>query len=156
MKTRTETNVVPEETYTKTIFGCDFCDFEDEDEERVKAHHGKTHASKKTIDVGGITFHWFDSKEDAELFLDPPGDHSHIDYTSVHWSEPGWYGHESVMGSGRCRCGGCEYFEATLLPLNTFITRWRNEITKYEKFIEDRLKHIEEAQKLNPTQENPS
>lgn len=153
MKTRTETVVVPEETYTKTTFGCDFCDFETDDEEQMKAHHGKTHASKKTVEIGGTTFHWFDSKEDAELFLDPPGEYSAVDSTEVRWSEPGWYGSDSEMHRGGCRCGGCERIYAYLRPMSDFIERWQTDITNHEKAVAARLSHIEAAQKLNPNPE---
>lgn len=149
MRTRTEKLVVPEESYTKVFFGCDHCDFETDEEDQLKNHHAKTHAVKKEREVGGVKFLWFDSKEDAELFLDPPGDFGgHIDYTHVNWSEPGWYAHETEMGRGRCRCGGCEYFEATLTPLATVIERWRSEITDHEKKVEARLGDIEAAQQM--------
>lgn len=149
MRTRTEQVVVPEERYDRTIYGCDHCDFEDDSEETVKNHHAKNHAVKKEKEINGTKFYWFDSKEDAELFLDPPGDFgSPIDFTHVEWTEPGWYGSETTFGRGRCRCGGCEYFETALYPVATFIERWRKDITTNESTTDARLAAIEAASKL--------
>lgn len=157
MKTRTEQVVVPEETYTKTTYGCDVCDFEAESEDDVKGHFGKTHASKKESVIGSTTFHWFDSKEDAELFLDPPGDfYSPGDGSDLRWEEPGWYGREYVSHRGGCRCGGCERNYDTLTPLSEFIDRWKKEVESHEKSIKQCLSHIEAAQSLNPKQESQS
>lgn len=151
MRTRSETVVVPEESYTSTHYGCDHCDFEADTEDEVKNHHAKTHSVKKETEVAGVKFLWFDSKEDAELYLDPPGDFGGTtDFTSVQWSEPGWYGMESRSGTGRCRCGGCSYFETSLMPVEAFVERWRHEISNHEKATEKCLSHIEEAQTLIP------
>ena len=148
MKTRTEHVVIPEEHYDRTIYGCDHCDFEDETEDAVKNHHAKNHAVKKEQEINGTKFYWFESKEDAELWLDPPNDYSAIDFTHVEWTEPGWYGVETSFGRGRCRCGGCEYFETSLYPLTTFIERWRKSITANESNTEEKLAAIEAASKM--------
>lgn len=129
MRIRIETIPVPASTYEETYYGCDHCDFETQDEDACKSHHAKTHAVKKEQTVNGEKFYWFDTEDDAKLWLDPPGDHSIVDFTYVNWTGPGWYGAEHTEGHGRCRCGGCSYFETTLHPLAFFIERWRKDVT---------------------------
>jgi hypothetical protein len=75
-----------------TVYSCDCCDFESEDERKVKGHYGKTHAVKDRKKVDGIEFLKFDTKEDldawAETMLDEfycRGYHRHESFTS------GWY-----------------------------------------------------------------
>jgi hypothetical protein len=149
VRTRTEHVVIPEERFDRTIYGCDHCDFEDDTEEAVKNHHAKNHAVKKEQEINGTKFYWFESKEDAELWLDPPGDWGGTaDFTGVDWKEPGWYGTESKMGNGRCRCGGCTYFETTLRPVAWFVENWRKSITANESNTEAKLAAIEAASKL--------
>lgn len=148
MRSRTETVIVPEERYEQTTWGCDFCDFEDTDKERVQNHHAKNHAVKKEQEVNGTKFYWFDSKEDAELWIDPPGDYNTGEFTSVLWTEPGWYGAAHTSGIGRCRCGRCYWSETSLRPLAAFVEDWRKTITNNESNTEARLAAIEAATKL--------
>jgi hypothetical protein len=149
VKTRIETIHVPASTYEEKYFGCDHCDFETQDEEQLQNHHAKTHAAKKEQTVNGEKFYWFESEEDAKLWLDPPGDSSSIaDFIHVAWTGPGWYGSELTEGHGRCRCGGCSYFETALHPLATFIKRWRKDITLNETGTEARLAAIDTALKM--------
>jgi len=156
MKIRIETVHVPAETYEVKHLGCDFCEFETTEEEDLKSHHARTHAVKKEQEVNGEKFYWFDSEEDAKLWLDPPDGHSIADYTSVDWAGPGWYGCESTSGVGRCRCGGCSWFGSGLLPIATFIDRWRKAITANESSTEARLQAIEAALKLESTPNQPA
>lgn len=125
MKTRIETIHVPAYSYEVTHYGCDHCEFESQDEEAVQGHHAKTHAVKKETAVNGEKLYWFESEADALLWLDPPGDYSTRDFVSVQWTGAGWYGERSESGVGRCRCGGCHYFETILYPLADFIERLR-------------------------------
>jgi hypothetical protein len=152
MKTRVETTVVPEETYTTTHYGCEFCDFETSDLEDFEKHHATLHAAKKEQELGGTKFYWFDSEADAKAWLDATDDH--YDYTYVTWAEPGWYGLSSSFSRGGCRCGGCERFSASLTSLASWIDSWRAEITKHEQSIADRLKHIEVAVNLNTKEQS--
>lgn len=125
MRTRIEHVVIPEERYDREVYGCDFCEFEDTDKDVVLNHHAKHHAAKETIELNGEKFYRFESEEDAKLWLDPPNDYSHNDFTEVTWTGPGWYGNDTSWGKGRCRCGGCDYFVSELVPLDQLIERWR-------------------------------
>lgn len=149
MKIRIETVHVPAETYEVKHLGCDHCDYETTEEDDLKYHHAKTHVVKKEQTVNKEKFYWFESEDDAKLWLDPPGDSNSIaDYTHVEWTGPGWYGNELTSGIGRCRCGGCEYFVTTLYPLTTFVERWRKDITANDSTTEARLAAIEAASKM--------
>jgi len=152
VRTRIETVHVPAETYEVKHLGCDHCEYETTEEDDLKNHHAKNHAVKKEQKINGENFYWFESKEDAELWLDPPGDYGGIaDYTEVEWAGPGWYGSESTSGVGRCRCGGCPWFGTSLRPVATFIDRWRKAITTNESSTEAQLQSIEAALKLETT-----
>lgn len=152
MKTRVETKVVPEETYTTTHYGCDFCDFEVDDLETFERHHATLHTAKKECEVGGTKLYWFDSESDAKAWMGALDDR--FDTTHVSWVEPGWYGTTSSFSRGGCRCGGCERFDLSLTPVSSFVEMWRTEITKHEQSIADRLKHIEVAVNLNTKEQS--
>lgn len=159
MRVRLEPVTVPateEENYDQKFFVCDFCEFEDTDEDTVKAHHGKTHAVKKTFEIGAETFRWFDSKEDAELYLDPPGDYSIVGFTYCEWTGPGWYGSDTVDVVGRCRCGGCHDLETRLEPIAAYIDEWKTHISTSERSIEGAKAKIAEAEALLTTTSSPT
>lgn len=151
MKTRVETIQVPAESYERTHFGCEHCDFEDEDKDNFLRHYAKNHAVKKETEVAGLKLMWFDSKEDAELWLDPPGDYTPHDSSEVQWVNPGWYVHESSFHRGGCRCGGCERYYVTLWPADIHFKWWAKEIEENEKKITEAKAKVEELKKLlNP------
>jgi hypothetical protein len=157
VKIRIETVHVPAETYEVKHLGCDHCDYETTEEDNLKNHHAKNHAVKKEQTVNGEKFYWFDSEEDAKLWVDPPDPfHQTIaDFTHVQWDGPGWYGTAVTEGIGRCRCGGCSYWTTSVLSIATFIDRWRKAITANESSTEARLQAIEAALKLETTLTTP-
>lgn len=102
MRTVIKTEVIPAteaEEVQHTMFGCDHCDFESDDQEQVELHHGKNHACKKKIVIGalpgfedttGLDLFWFDTEDDTKSFLEAErGDFYRSD--GVRWSGPGWY-----------------------------------------------------------------
>jgi hypothetical protein len=146
MKIRIETVHVPAETYEVKHLGCDHCDYETTEDDDLKRHHANTHAVKKEQTVNKEKFYWFESEEDARLWL---GENEGIaDYIDAVWTGPGWYGLESSSGTGRCRCGGCSWFGTSLHPLAMFIERWRKDITTNDGTTEARLQSIEAALKM--------
>ena len=124
MKTIVKTEVIPAteaEEVEHTVFGCDHCDFESDEEEKVHEHHGKTHALKKQIEAGRYTLLWFDTEEDALSWLKAAyegwGNDYHID--GVSWSGPGWY--VAKTGSRPCHRGCCSDEFAHLVSIESVL-----------------------------------
>lgn len=150
IKKRVEVEEVPASTYENTFFDCGVCGQQFNDEDDAKGHWGKTHTVKKQTEVAGITWRWFDTEEDAKLYLDPPGFYSANDFTDVEWTGPGWYGETTTYGNGRCRCGGCHYTETGLHPVSRYESWARDEISKAQNAVTAAEKKLQDLTTLTP------
>lgn len=130
MKTIVKTEVIPAteaEEVQHTVFGCDHCDFESDEEEKVSEHHGKTHALKKQIEVGSRTLLWFDTEADALSWLNAEytGWANSYEIDGVkYWGEPGWYVAET--GDRPCGRGCCSREYVQLVPIESILTDLRD------------------------------
>lgn len=149
MKTIVKTEVIPAteaEDVQHTVFGCDLCDFESDEEDKVTEHHGKTHALKKQIEAGRYTLLWFDTEPDALSWLTAAyegwGNDYHID--GVSWSGPGWYVAET--GSRPCARGCCRDEFARLVTIESVLWELRDRAKRAMRVHANIRKAINEEQ----------
>ncbi len=126
--------LVPAEEVEVVSFQCDIpgCDYETQDEDDLHEHHGKQHAAKKTQEVEGMTFHWFDHEDDAKAWLQvQEGGHDTTDL--VHWSGPGWYHPESYESP--CPKGCCTRWVLRLKPIYWVISDKNDSIRHHQRRV---------------------
>lgn len=146
MRTITRKTVVPEKIKVieaheeeETVYGCDLCDFEREDEDEVKIHYGQKHAAKETKEIGGHSFVKFETEMDMEAWADAQCDHQYgsgvYDGASIDWAGPGWY---QVSGKNeRCSRNCCTNYILCFKPLESVISNLKWEITIKGGILED-------------------
>jgi hypothetical protein len=141
MRTLKKKTIVPEEIIEAheeetTAYGCDFCDFESEDEDGVKLHHGQEHAAKDTKEIGGHTFVRFETEADMDAWADAQcSPHGTYDETNIRWSGQGWY---AVSGkSVRCSRGCCTNYALCLETASSLAYSLEREIAHKEAELEE-------------------
>jgi hypothetical protein len=146
MRTITRKTVVPEKIKVieaheeeETVYGCDLCDFEREDEDEVKVHYGRKHAAKEIKEIGGHSFVKFETEMDMEAWADAQCDHQYgggvYDGASIDWVGSGWY---QVSGKNeRCSRNCCTNYILCFKPLESVISNLKWEITIKDGILED-------------------
>ncbi len=136
--------LVPAEEVEVVTFQCDApgCDYETQDEDDLRDHCGKQHAVKKTQEVEGHTFHWFDHEDDAKAWLQvQEGGH---DTTDLHWSGPGWY--RPGSSESPCPRGCCTRWVLNLKPVYWVISDLKDNIRHHQRraaSLEEEVKALE-------------
>ena len=114
-----------------TVYGCDVCDFQDEDDEKVSIHYGKIHAVKEIIDIGKDKFVRFDTKEDMKSWARTITLNDCYDETNVEWYGSGWY---KVIGRWeRCSRNCCDKYTMFLDPVDQVIDDLEDSIAVDQK-----------------------
>jgi len=152
VRTITKTEVIPAteaEEVQHTMYGCDHCDFESDDQENVKHHHGEKHACKKTLVLNpdnplSMKLYWFDSEDDAKAFLGAERGDFYLS-AGVSWLEPGWYvkqWSEHPCARGCCRDGylGLRTIESELWDMRYEAKRLMQKHAEIRKAIQEAAK----------------
>ena len=124
MKTITQTKQVEE-----TLYCCDKCDFKSKDNYDTENHYVKAHSFLKEKTINIHRFLYFQTKEDAKLFIKHCGGFD----GRVYWDSPGWYEFNRTYAAGGMICAGY------ISPIIETEARIQNEIAK----LEDQLNEIE-------------
>lgn len=145
MKTITKKIVVPEEIIEEheeetMMYGCDCCDFENDDEDVVKEHYAKNHACRETKTIGSDQFVRFETEDDMNIWAESQcvnsfGAGGYYDDIKVKWDGPGWY---HIYGkSERCSRGCCTNYILHFETAFSFACDLKYELKrKQEKFAE--------------------
>lgn len=125
MKAVEKTIEVPADSRVEVFYTCEEpeCDFETEDEEWARKHHGQQHAVKGERKVEGLLFLLFDSEADFTAFVEANTGEER-DEVDGDWSGPGWYGKE--YGSKQRGCGCCSNTTLKLVAAEDMCATWRD------------------------------
>lgn len=128
-----------------TIYHCDECNFESENEEEVIKHYGFFHAPKEEKGFSGLEFIRFETETDMDAWSEAANldesFYNNYDEITVAWKGPGWY---KISGKSQpCGRGCCSKYVMFLEPINITVSNLENEINEKQA----QLKSIRE--KLN-------
>jgi len=147
MKILKKTTMVPEQIVgaheeETTVYGCDCCEFENEDENEVEKHYALTHAVKEMKEVDGFKFVRFETKEGMDAWAgaqcggygEYEGWHGSSSYSRT-WCGPGWY---RISGNREpCGRGCCTRHIMALTPMVEVVSDLEEDIRTKIRRLED-------------------
>lgn len=140
MKTRVE-HVT--QSYEYTVYGCDHCSFESEDQEDLDKHVGREHAVLERKKVGDHDFIRFGDQLQFNSYLRANGVESGIEHLPGNgWQGPGWYAEVYESTRGNCRCGGCVREYVYLWSAAHMREQALNDIARVREDAESKIKKL--------------
>lgn len=144
MRTRTEQVT---QSYEYTMYGCDECEFESDEQETLDRHIRDTHTVRETKEVGGQEYVRFDRQHEYNEYLRTHDLESHgSNYVpGDNWQGPGWYAVVHRTERGHCRCGGCTSEYTYLYSARYMYERSVDDIARIRENAEKEIKRLTEV-----------